>query len=292
MKDQDELRDETLKSLPIDQNCIFCEGKCNDFIGLVNGSRIHPACYVFVADKVAYSRLEVGRINTQKLNLRRDIQNANSFFGKLKNTFRVKKVIVSQIEEQLETLDSELGKQNDTLAKYKQKLFYVHSFWGTYPPDWEDRKNKTRERAFNSCESCGLMHGEQHIHHKTPIAKGGTHLLSNLECICVQCHSSAHGGRNVSTNDRVIRKTTKSAFQKKIDEIHKAIDQGEIVRFGYRKYDGDKSVRAISPEGLKKVGKSLCVYGYCYLRKENRTFAIRRMKNLKLTDSPGRCYYR
>ncbi len=58
------------------------------------------------------------------------------------------------------------------------------------------------------------------------------------------------------------------------------------VKFNYHKsiqFDGGiQSLRTIKPTEFKTVGNSLCVVGYCYMRKEDRTFNIARMSNLVL----------
>lgn len=58
------------------------------------------------------------------------------------------------------------------------------------------------------------------------------------------------------------------------------------VKFNYHKsiqFDGGvQSLRTIKPSKFKTVGNSLCVVGYCYMRKEVRTFNIGRMSKLVL----------
>lgn len=56
------------------------------------------------------------------------------------------------------------------------------------------------------------------------------------------------------------------------------------VHFNYRKYEGERSERTIYPESFKKIGTSLCVRGYCTLRNEDRTFAIKRITKLQMVD--------
>jgi DNA helicase-4 len=56
------------------------------------------------------------------------------------------------------------------------------------------------------------------------------------------------------------------------------------VKFNYQKsvqFEGGlQSLRTIKPKEFKLVGNSECVVGYCYLRKEDRTFNIDRISNL------------
>lgn len=65
-----------------------------------------------------------------------------------------------------------------------------------------------------------------------------------------------------------------------------AIDLDLNVKFNYHKsqqFEGSvESLRTIKPSSFKIIGQfnSICVCGYCYLRKEERTFNIERISNL------------
>ena len=48
------------------------------------------------------------------------------------------------------------------------------------------------------CEECykkGLLHPVEEVHHKLPLAEGGTHDESNLVSLCQSCHARIHAGR-------------------------------------------------------------------------------------------------
>ena len=68
--------------------------------------------------------------------------------------------------------------------------------------------------------------------------------------------------------------------------IQLAIDFGINIKFNYHKnvqFEGGlQSLRTISPTGFKTMGQfdSVCVYGYCYMRKEERTFNLDRISDL------------
>ena len=68
--------------------------------------------------------------------------------------------------------------------------------------------------------------------------------------------------------------------------IELAIQYNLNIRFNYHKSvqfeGGTQSLRTLKPKGFKIMGQfdSLCVYGYCYLRKEERTFNIDRISGL------------
>lgn len=65
-----------------------------------------------------------------------------------------------------------------------------------------------------------------------------------------------------------------------------AIDLEVNVKFNYHKsmqFDvGIQSLRTIKPKGFKVIGQynSLCVFGYCYMREEERTFNLDRISEL------------
>ena len=131
---------------------------------------------------------------------------------------------------------------------------------------------------------------EKHVHHIVPVSSGGSHRLENLEYLCVNCHSQAHRGRNVTTKNKQIATVNRPVFSDRLELIKHAINKNEIIAFNYSKYSGEKSKRSIKPTGLKQKGKSLCVTGHCYLRNAERIFAIKRMTGVKLQNQPGRSY--
>jgi len=87
-----------------------------------------------------------------------------------------------------------------------------------------------------------------------------------------------------------------SPFQSRINKTRKAISSGMLISFNYTNLDGIESVRSIKPYFIKhledKAYFSQCVHGYCYLREENRTFAIARMRGIKIDNSPIEGYHR
>lgn len=87
-----------------------------------------------------------------------------------------------------------------------------------------------------------------------------------------------------------------SPFQSRINKTRKAISSGNLISFNYTNLDGIESVRSIKPYFIKQLEDgayfSHCVHGYCYLRKEDRTFAIARMRSLKIDNSPIEGYHK
>lgn len=184
-----------------------------------------------------------------------------------------------------------------------------------YPEDWSRRRKEVFLRANGRCECCGKETGKlrettssgmpfiepqlrgAHVHHIEKISEGGDHSLSNLQLLCEDCHSLKHPDREILgminmglTQGRKNHKRPRvqkigTSFQTKVRVIKSAIEKGRILHFSYRKFSGEQSSRSIRPENLEEIGKSLCVSGFCYLRNEKRTFAIKRMENLKVVES-------
>jgi DNA helicase-4 len=73
--------------------------------------------------------------------------------------------------------------------------------------------------------------------------------------------------------------------------IQFAVDFDVNVKFNYHKSQqfegGVQSLRTIKPKGFKIIGQynSVCVFGYCYMREEERTFNIERISGLKLNPN-------
>ena len=87
-----------------------------------------------------------------------------------------------------------------------------------------------------------------------------------------------------------------SHFQSRINKIRKGISSGKFIRFNYTNLDGIESVRSIKPYVIKQLEDGIilssCVHGYCHLRKENRTFAIARMRSVKVENTSNKGYYK
>ena len=70
--------------------------------------------------------------------------------------------------------------------------------------------------------------------------------------------------------------------------IKEAIKNNYLLQFNYQKSvtfdNGEQSWRKIKPESLEVIGShgSVCVRGFCYLRNEERVFALSRISNLEI----------
>ena len=61
-----------------------------------------------------------------------------------------------------------------------------------YPPDWDERRRAIYAREDHYCQNCGLGNRKLHAHHIVPLAVGGSNELSNLACLCAECHELIH----------------------------------------------------------------------------------------------------
>ena len=128
-------------------------------------------------------------------------------------------------------------------------------------------------------------------------SSGGTNRLDNIALLCEECHKEAHGGRTFRYEDR--DGTEPTTIEKKIALLSRALAQRKDIRFRYKKPDGTVTQRTVTPRQLRKLtieelqallGKKakiekegkLCLFGYCHLRRANRTFAVHRMQRVEL----------
>ena len=157
----------------------------------------------------------------------------------------------------------------------KDKLFEIYSYWLERPPDWESRREMILDEG-SYCVSCGEIN-LLHIHHKRQVKDGGTHKLENLEVLCEDCHSEAHGGRKF----RYKNKERETAYSKNYRMLQKAIEDKQPLMLHYQKYNGEKSQRVIHPKLIVRWGVSLLVESHDELRNEMRRFNLIRIKKLK-----------
>ncbi len=187
----------------------------------------------------------------------------------------------------------------------ESRLSLLYDYWLSRPPDWESR----REQVLTSsvCDNCGQCYN-LHVHHIIPISKGGSHKKENLIVLCEKCHSAEHGNRVFTYDQDGFENgaVSISSFEKKLKLIQKAIESESKIEFKYKKYDGEISHRKILPKRIKKSGYAphqnnnnnsdgnkvtnhknygnLCVEGFCYLRNDERIFAIKYISYLKIKD--------
>lgn len=69
-----------------------------------------------------------------------------------------------------------------------------------------------------------------------------------------------------------------------------AIQSSQKVQFSYEKLNGEKSDRIVTPIDFKTVEQTLCLEGYCHLRSARRTFAIKRMRDIRIVSASAAKY--
>ena len=69
------------------------------------------------------------------------------------------------------------------------------------------------------------------------------------------------------------------------EKINSAIKNRQIITFSYTDNWNNNSQRIFSPEKILRKGHTLCVTGYDHVKKANRVFAIRKMKDIKFKIS-------
>ena len=178
-------------------------------------------------------------------------------------------------------VDRQMAYIRDELSRAGERLAAIHDVWTTYPPDW-DMRRAGAIAAQAQCEDCRSRSG-LHVHHRRPVGQGGTHKPANLVVLCRRCHAKHHGGANLGARAVAVS----PRHTKKIQTLQLAIDEGRRVSFHYEKYGGERTSRSMLPKCFETVGDydSLCVRGHCFLRNEERIFAVRRMSRLKVIEA-------
>lgn len=267
--------------------CIFCHMICESGIELSDGNIIHTTCYKNNLNRLYRLQTDL-KIEQNNLEISaRQYSDENTFISGI---FRVltggyKKYNHDPTPE----IQRKINYISREVSELKAKIDYIHDYMLQYPPDWEDRRKKLRELHPYECVKCGSDYRLQ-IHHIIPLSKGGSNRVSNLQFVCRSCHLKLH--RQEEDGFEEIYKD-KLSIQKKIDIITSAINNRQLIEFYYKKPTDQVYIkRTCKPEKFDKVyhiknpdNFTICVEGFCYLRQENRTFALKRMKNLKIKVS-------
>ena len=97
------------------------------------------------------------------------------------------------------------------------------------------------------CELCGLISVVQ-IHHKKPLALGGTNDTDNLICICESCHNKIHNGSKSDLVRLGIKKSKTSEREPLVSliELHTAfLNLLADADFGAEKITGPEIIDII-----------------------------------------------
>lgn len=287
--------------------CVICDSECSGEGVLTDGSVFHYRCHESLAARIATlgqapprSQLDaeldqqVAILNHLKSQLheessilaraRRGLTGKPSPEAGIRSAIIKREQRVSELQEATRVeLAAHMASASQERTAVVRRLSELYDRWPTYPPDWDSRTAAARG-ASPVCSECGAARA-LHVHHMVPLGQGGTNRSENLSVLCERCHSARHGGADLGGEGRAVSQK----FEEKVRTIQAAIDQGSCIRFRYRKWEGDTSTRTIRPDSFSTVGSrdSLCVSGYCYLRHEDRIFAVRRMNGIRVVDDPN-----
>lgn len=215
---------------------------------------------------------------------RNEIERREGLGFKIVSIFSKPEVDTLAIERSIPTIQNNISQLTNSLLSLQAKATPLYDYFLTYPSDWDDRRHQVVDRDGEQCSKCGNWRN-LHLHHIKPLSKGGSNKITNLILLCENCHSKEHGGRDFSGEFT----SSETAFSKRVANIRYAIDNGKKIKFGYKK-PNEKShkKRTVKPAELVNVdhhrdsGSTLCVRGYCELRKAERVFALKRMRGLRV----------
>lgn len=261
--------------------CVICNQPAPHGKALCDGRVYHSECYTKLSSLMEGQHKELADISARILEHKTTIKRANSWGHKIRTIFIGDDINISAVEYAITIHQAKRKELGEALEQNEQKIKKLWDYWLEYPPDWEERSRTARD-DIGVCEKCGES-GHLHVHHRQPVAKGGSHSRENLEILCVDCHGAIHG-RDFA--ERKTQHTTlPSAYAERLAILRHARELGLIVHFSYRKFNGERSTRSFTPQRFKRYGNSLCIEGWCYLRDATRTFAISRMNGVKIQPS-------
>lgn len=285
-------------------NCRICSRPVSGEGALSDGSAFHQACYRGLAESQPHlQELKERGFGADSLptaekrllaTLSKDLDRERSMAAKIRRALSGQPSQESAISDRIKIASAriaDLGRMPDStmpfvdaeLSRLNAVLEPMHDLWLTYPPDWEVRRQNAIA-ASRFCSRCGTDSRLQ-VHHQRPVGQGGTHKPANLVVLCRGCHQGRHGGAQFGARPA----DPSPRVAEIIKTLQSAIENGSCVQFHYEKYDGERSKRRMLPSSFETIGErdSLCVRGFCMLRKEERTFAVRRMSRVCIVEHDG-----
>ena len=264
--------------------CLVCRTLASSGVHLSNGKIVHDACLSALQYRQDEVRTEIDKKQWEISRIQQEIEQRNSIVFKFKSFFSKPHVEVADLNKSISALTYDIEALTTRLSHTKKELVAIYDYFLSYPPDWEERRESLINKEGNYCSECGRQ-ANLHVHHIQPLSKGGSNELSNLKLLCEACHSSEHGGSDFSGEFS----PSETAFSKRVAGIRYAIIKGMRIQFGYKKpTDMSYKQRTVHPVMLINIkhrrfpGSTLCVQGYCELRRAERTFALKRMRDLKV----------
>jgi len=159
----------------------------------------------------------------------------------------------------------------------------LHTYWPTYPPDWNVRREYIVRKAGFKCEDCGESEDILDVHHLQPLAKGGNHARENLIALCRSCHAEYHKNHELGRPDASGKR--KSAFDMRVELLKRAIEQKADIRLDYINQAKERSRgRLISPKSFRTSHGYLMLKAHCHIDHIIKSFNIRRMSKLRILE--------
>ncbi len=258
-------------------SCKICSGSVSEGIPLSDGGMIHDSCLESIKGKELKIKNEIYDRRENITRLKGEIKKHEGLIFKVISLFSKPEISVVDLEKKIRIIEENIKQLTSSLASFQANSAKLYDYFLTYPPDWEERRRQVEERDSDQCCKCGNLR-YLHLHHIKSLSEGGNNKISNLMLLCEKCHSKKHGGRDFSGEFN----PSETAFSKRIANIRYAIANGKQITFGYRKPEEKRHKnRTIKPAEIINIdhhrdsGSTLCVSGYCYLRKAERIFALK-----------------
>lgn len=262
--------------------CPICYSLAFSGISLSNGEILHSICLQRLTDALADADRTLLAERAQVAALRAQFARQETYIGKVVRFFG-RGADPEDLRSRIAAAEASLRAAEGACESARAKATPVFDIMLDYPPDWSLRSAAVAARD-KVCTSCGSSRTLQ-AHHVVPLSKGGTNRLSNLKLFCERCHQRAHGGKEFSSSKSI----EPLAIADRVQLLKNAIASGDDVEFMYRKpTDASYKKRRVTPRALVEIdheqddGRTLCLNGYCHLRRAERSFALKRIKGLKL----------
>jgi ssDNA-binding Zn-finger/Zn-ribbon topoisomerase 1 len=145
---------------------------------------------------------------------------------------------------------------HDPLAELSindQKILKIFNNWPGYPPFWQYLREVVIARDNNRCQVTGCPSRlSLHVHHRTPVAKGGEHIPGNLVSLCDFHHAlePAEGHERIWGNV----KTKFFTLVREHERQNRASDGTHYVH---------AHLRRLELVSLKELEDLSRIYGYC-----------------------------
>lgn len=263
--------------------CRLCGRGGQDLNALCDGSAYHEACYQQRLGALQGFETEARQVRERLPAIEREIAAEHGAIRFIARLLLGSESREADLRTELEMAEARRAALPDKISVATIAMEQVWDYWLTYPPDWDRRRVAVLARD-GRCVRCRAESGLLHVHHRVPVSRGGNHRAENLEALCENCHSNVHGGRTFRYDEKDKRP---GAFGVRLGLLRDAIAAGRLVHFQYLARDGERTTRTIGPTAFSTWGRTLCVVGFCYLRNAERVFAVKRIRGLRVVDSPG-----